>query len=391
VVGVSSDPLGSAADRVVDGDGLLLTPGLIDCHVHLREPGQEHKETIETGTRAAAAGGFTAVCCMPNTDPALDTVEVLGWLRRRVEETAVVAVFPIAAITQGRGGKEAVDFAALAAAGAIAFSDDGISTQDSGLMRKALHASARLGLPVMSHCEDPFLVGGSMHEGAVSERLGVVGLPAVAEEIMIARDCLLARETGGWLHVCHVTTGIGLSTIEWARSVGARVTAEVMPHHLVMSDKWVAGTRELHNTGEPVLRHNRSSPTRRSTLPCGRSRTRRSSSPGCVAARSTSSRPTTRRTRPARRSTSTTTRPLSGCRGRSSRYRRSWRSSSRPTLDLRLGLSARYAAGGAVQHPRRSDRARWTGGPDTDRPSRHLDGRVGYAGHEEQEHAADGG
>ena len=252
VVAVSPNPLGCAADRVVDAAGLLLTPGLIDCHVHLREPGQEHKETIETGTRAAAAGGFTAVCCMPNTDPALDTVEVLDWLRRRVEETAVVAVFPIAAITRGRDGKETVDFGDLAAAGAIAFSDDGISTQDSGLMREALRASARLGLPVMAHCEDPFLVGGSMHEGAISESVGVLGLPAVAEEIMIARDCLLARETGGWLHVCHVTTSIGLTTIEWARSLGARVTAEVMPHHLVMSDKWISGARELHNTGEPV-------------------------------------------------------------------------------------------------------------------------------------------
>jgi len=116
------------------------------------------------------------------------------------------------------------------------------------LMRAALSASVRLGLPIMAHCEDPFLVGGSMHEGEVSGRLGVVGLPAVAEEIMIARDCLLARDTGGWLHVCHVTTGVGLATIAWARSIGARVTAEVMPHHLVMSDEWVVGSRTLHNT-----------------------------------------------------------------------------------------------------------------------------------------------
>jgi len=248
VVAVSTTPLADAGARLVDATGLLLTPGLIDCHVHLREPGQEHKETIESGTRAAAAGGFTAVCCMPNTEPALDSVQTLDWLRHRVRETAVVPVYPIAAITRGRAGREAVDFDALAAAGAVAFSDDGISTQDSRLMRAALAASARHGLPIMAHCEDPFLVGGTMHEGEVSERLGVAGLPAVAEEIMIARDCLLARETGGWLHVCHVTTGVGLATIAWARSIGARVTAEVMPHHLVMSDEWVGGSRTLHNT-----------------------------------------------------------------------------------------------------------------------------------------------
>ena len=248
VASVSATPLGNAADRVIDGAGCLLTPGLIDCHVHLREPGQEHKETIATGTRAAAAGGFTAVCCMPNTEPALDSIETLEWLRRRVQETAVVPVYLIAAITRGREGREVVDFDALAAAGAIAFSDDGVSTQDSRLMREALLASARLGLPIMAHCEDAFLIGGSMHEGKVSARLGEVGLPAVAEEIMIARDCLLARETGGWLHVCHVTTGVGLATIAWAKSVGARVTAEVMPHHLVMSDEWVGGSRTLHNT-----------------------------------------------------------------------------------------------------------------------------------------------
>jgi len=244
---VSATPMTDAADRVIDATGLLLTPGLIDCHVHLREPGQEHKETIASGTRAAAAGGFSAVCCMPNTEPALDSVETLDWLRRRAEETAVVPVYSIAAITMGRAGREAVDFDALAAAGAVAFSDDGVSTQDSRLMRAALAASARLGLPIMAHCEDPFLVGGSMHEGEVSKRLGIVGLPAVAEEIMIARDCLLARETGGWLHVCHVTTEVGLATIAWARSLGARVTAEVMPHHLVMSDEWVGGLRTLHN------------------------------------------------------------------------------------------------------------------------------------------------
>jgi dihydroorotase len=219
-------------------------------HVHLRAPGQEHKETIATGTAAAAAGGFTAVACMPNTLPALDSIETLEWLARECEEHARIPVHPIAAITIGRDGQELVDFDALALAGAIGFSDDGVSTANSLLMTEALTATKRLGLPIMVHCEDPALVGGSMHEGDVSRRLGVRGIPAAAEEAFIARDCLLAAETGGWLHTLHVSTGTGLAIIELMRTRGARVTAEVMPHHLVMSDEWVAGSRALHNGAE---------------------------------------------------------------------------------------------------------------------------------------------
>ena len=234
-----------AGETVLDVGGLVVTPGWIDVHVHLREPGQEWKETIGTGTQAAAAGGFTTVFCMPNTQPALDSVAILEELQRRVARDAAVRVHPIATISEGRRGLRPADYDALAQAGAVGFSDDGESTADSGIMSEALRASARLGLPVMVHCEDPNLIGGAMHEGDVSTQLGVRGIPAAAEEIYIERDLALAADTGGWLHACHVSTGRGIADIARARRAGVNVTAEVMPHHLVMSDAWVSGTRKL--------------------------------------------------------------------------------------------------------------------------------------------------
>ncbi|MGH2562749.1 MAG: dihydroorotase [Thermomicrobiales bacterium] len=243
------DPVVGA--ELVEAQGCVVAPGFVDLHVHLREPGGEEKETIATGTAAAAAGGFTTICCMPNTRPALDSVENLRDLRSRVERDAVVRVHPIAAITVGRQGEEAVSFEALAAAGAIGFSDDGDTTRDSAIMRRALEASTRLNLPVMVHCEDKALAYGSMHEGEVSRRLGIEGIPAEAEEIIIARDLLLAKLTNGWLHVCHVSTGRGAGFVRQAKTAGVRVTAEVMPHHLTMSDEWVAGDRRLLNVDEP--------------------------------------------------------------------------------------------------------------------------------------------
>lgn len=239
-------------DRTIDVDGLVIAPGLIDVHVHLREPGQEWKETIATGTAAAAAGGYTTVFCMPNTWPALDSVAVLEELRRRTDRDAAVRVRPIATISEGRRGTRVVDFEALAAAGAVGFSDDGESTADSSIMVDALKASRRLNVPVMVHCEDPALVGGAMHEGEVSRTLGIEGIAAEAEEIYIRRDLALAEQTGGWLHVCHVSTGKGAEAIVRARSSGARVTAEVMPHHLTLTDDWIAGSRELVNVDEPT-------------------------------------------------------------------------------------------------------------------------------------------
>ncbi len=236
--------------EIIDARGLVVCPGLIDIHVHLRTPGFEYKESIATGTAAAAAGGFTAICCMPNTRPALDSVDVLQELAKTISSDGKVRVFPIAAITKGRQSKEAVDFDALAAAGAIGFSDDGDSTRDSTLMRAALEASKRLNRPVMVHCEDWTLADGAMNEGEISESLGIKGIPSEAEEIIIARDLLLTAMTGGWLHVCHVSTARGAEMIRLAKERGVNVTAEVMPHHLVMTDAWVAGERILHNTNE---------------------------------------------------------------------------------------------------------------------------------------------
>jgi dihydroorotase len=247
---VSPDAITEQTDRTVDCTGCIVSPGWIDMHVHLRVPGFEHKETIETGTRAAAAGGFTTIAVMPNTEPALDSVETLRWLRDACASDALIPVLPIGAITRGREGNQLVDFDALGNEGAVGFSDDGNSTANPRLMTEALLASNRLGKPIMVHCEDPALVGGVMHEGEVSARLGLKGIMAAAEESFIARDCLLAGETGGWLHVLHVSTAFGLEIIKLARTMNVDVTNEVMPHHLVMTDEWVAGSRSLENTNE---------------------------------------------------------------------------------------------------------------------------------------------
>lgn len=232
-------------DRVIAVNGCIVSPGWIDSHVHLRYPGFTYKEDLETGAEAALAGGFTMMCCMPNTNPPLDTPDRIAEIEERGRSTRV-HILPIGSISVGRRGDEIADLQAMAQAGAVGFSDDGDSTRSSNVMREALLLSRDLNLPIMVHCEDPILAhGGSMHRGAVSAELGDPGIPAEAEELYIERDIALAEETGGWLHVLHVSTARGARLIADAKERGVRVTAEVMPHHLALTDEWVAGRRRF--------------------------------------------------------------------------------------------------------------------------------------------------
>ncbi|HET8629381.1 MAG TPA: dihydroorotase [Thermomicrobiales bacterium] len=246
VAAVGGEVAAPAGARALDAAGLVVTPGWIDLHAHLREPGFTYKETIAGGAGAAAQGGYTVVCCMPNTDPPLDSPAAIRGVLERARDAAV-RVLPIATITKGRRGLEPVDFIALAEAGAIGFSDDGDSTKSAAAMRAALEASRLVGCPVMVHCEDPDLVrGGALNEGAVSRALDLPGSPGVAEDVMLARDLTLAAATGGWLYACHVTTALSAQLIREAKARGVRVTGEATPHHLALTDEWVAGERRTY-------------------------------------------------------------------------------------------------------------------------------------------------
>jgi dihydroorotase len=252
VAEVSRDLNHASADTVIDANGKIVTPGLIDVHVHFRDPGFTYKESLETGARSAAQAGFTTVCCMPNTNPALDTPERVRDVVTR-SKGLPARIHPIGTISLGREGYELADLRAMAKAGAIGFSDDGDSTKSSAVMRQALELTHELNLPVMVHCEDWTLIeGGAINKGSVSSELGVPGLAAAAEEIIIGRDIELARMTGGWLHVLHVTTERGRNLVRDAVREGLRVTAEVMPHHLLMTEEWVAGRRRMVGTETTV-------------------------------------------------------------------------------------------------------------------------------------------
>lgn len=239
--------------HVIDASGLLVVPGFVDIHVHLREPGREDKETIHTGTRSAAAGGFTTVCCMPNTEPTLDTGASVNYIRAVAARDGIVNVYPIAAMTRGRAGEEMAELGDLAYHGAIAYSDDGAPVRNAEIMRRALQYTAMLDKVIMNHSEVLELVGdGVAHHGEIAERLGLRTVPSAAESVCVARDIELADATGGHVHICHVSTARACELIADAKRRGVRVTAEVTPHHLVLTDEAIAEFDTMARVSPPL-------------------------------------------------------------------------------------------------------------------------------------------
>jgi dihydroorotase len=243
-----------AGERWMDAAGLVVAPGLVDVHVHLREPGHEHKESIETGARAAAAGGFTSVCAMPNTRPVNDSAAITRLIVEKAARVGLVNVFPIGAITKGSAGEELASIAGMARAGAVAISDDGMPVMNAQLMRRAMEYAADLGLPVVDHCEDRNLAaGGVMNEGCCSARLGLKGINRTAEEVHVVRDCLLAEITGAHVHIAHLSTARSLDFVRDAKARGLRVTCEVTPHHFTLTETAV-GEFDTNAKMNPPLR-----------------------------------------------------------------------------------------------------------------------------------------
>lgn len=239
--------------EIIDAKGLLVSPGFVDLHVHLREPGGEKKETIATGTLAAARGGFTTIAAMPNTRPVPDSVETLQNLNKRIAETGAVRVLPYASITIRELGKELTDFAALKEEGAFAFTDDGVGVQSADMMLQAMQLASSVNMPIVAHCEENTLIHkGSVHEGDFSKKHGLNGIPSVCESVHIARDVLLAEATNCHYHVCHISTKESVRVVRDAKRAGIRVTAEVTPHHLLLCDEDIPGLDTNYKMNPPL-------------------------------------------------------------------------------------------------------------------------------------------
>ncbi len=241
------------ADEIFDATGKIVAPGFIDMHVHLREPGLEHAETIETGSRAAVAGGFTSICCMPNTNPVNDSPMVTRFIIERARQTAVCHVFPIGAITKGSEGEEIAPIGSMKAAGVVAISDDGRPVMNARVTRRAMEFARSFDLPLIQHCEDLNLsAGGDMHEGPHSTRLGLRGIPSASEDVMVARDILLAELTGVRYHVAHLSTRNSVAMVAFAKSRGLTVTAEATPHHFAITDAELANYDSNYKMKPPL-------------------------------------------------------------------------------------------------------------------------------------------
>lgn len=246
--------LAAPADETLDARGQIVAPGLVDIHVHLREPGGEISETLETGLQAAVAGGFTAVCPMPNTKPIIERPELVRATIEKAQKLGLARVFPIAAVSMGSQGESVVDMAPLVAAGAVAFSDDGRPVKNAGLLRRALEKAKSLGVPIIDHCEDPSLTGlGIINEGPVAERLKLRGVPNSSEDVCVARDLIVAEAAGAHVHIAHLSTARAVEMVRVGKRRGIRVTCEVTPHHFTLTDEAVAqyGTHAKMN---PPLR-----------------------------------------------------------------------------------------------------------------------------------------
>ncbi|WP_054859535.1 dihydroorotase [Gracilibacillus sp. JCM 18860] len=251
------EAIGKNFDRsgleIIDGENQLVTPGFVDVHVHLREPGGETKETIHTGTNAAARGGYTTVCAMPNTQPTPDSVEILLDVRQRIDQTAKIRVLPYASITKRLVGEQLTDMSALKENGAFAFTDDGVGVQSADMMLQAMKQAAAIDMPVVAHCEDNTLIhSGVMHDGEVNKQLNLPGIPSVCESVQIARDVLLAEAADCHYHVCHVSTKESVRVIRDAKKAGIHVTAEVTPHHLLMNDTFIRENDANYKMNPPL-------------------------------------------------------------------------------------------------------------------------------------------